>query len=224
MDSRCRLCAEVYEELIEILNEADLCTKIRKFFHVDIVFNDKLPTTVCYKCYEITNTTWNFNEQVQKAQEFLAQEYVTKPHLALTNDDVSARDEDLVDRRETVFVSNNCDNFMKDETLTMDTENERETTPKQCDGSPNNEFCNDCSDTEKNAMETNSESEDDLNLKPFEVDGSNLEVQDMFVNEFQNDDVDAGVKTVPEQIGRKKTETGNKNKPRGIFKIVALKI
>lgn len=72
MGARCRLCAESYEELVETLAEAELLDRIFQFFGVKIVLNDKLPTTICRKCYETTNATWEFNERVQKAQEILS--------------------------------------------------------------------------------------------------------------------------------------------------------
>lgn len=71
MGARCRLCAESYDDLVDALDEAELSTKILQFFRVKIVADDRLPTTICRRCYDAINATWEFNEQVQKAQELL---------------------------------------------------------------------------------------------------------------------------------------------------------
>ncbi|KAF5282710.1 hypothetical protein FQR65_LT02707 [Abscondita terminalis] len=154
MDSRCRLCAEVYEELIEILNEAGFSSKIYQFFHVDIVFNDKLPTSICQKCYETIHATWNFNEQVQKAQEFLSQEYVKTSSISLI--DLTYPNENIVVKTETVFLLNDYEEeSMKNEYSTIESESEKETsTNLEVQATLTNELQKERNHREKNGVKT----------------------------------------------------------------------
>lgn len=73
----CRLCAET-KSLVDLLSikdeywsKQDLDTKISQFFQIKILPTDKLPKSICFKCCEKVNVTWEFNEKVQQAQETL---------------------------------------------------------------------------------------------------------------------------------------------------------
>ncbi|KAK5646272.1 hypothetical protein RI129_004736 [Pyrocoelia pectoralis] len=110
MGARCRLCAEVYEELLEVLEEVDLPAKIFQFFRVNIVVEDRLPTTICQNCYEAIYATWDFNERIQRAQDLLTLEDVNKP-------DFSSPPQNLQQEKappivECVFI-NECDDQAK---------------------------------------------------------------------------------------------------------------
>ncbi|KAF5297663.1 hypothetical protein FQA39_LY11994 [Lamprigera yunnana] len=102
MGARCRLCAEVFEELVEVLHEVDLPSKIFQFFRVNIIAEDKLPTTICQKCYNIIYATWDFNERVQKAQEVLALEDVKLKNIPNLNQPTK---ENSVTPLECVFLT-----------------------------------------------------------------------------------------------------------------------
>ncbi|GLV41602.1 deformed wings [Carabus blaptoides fortunei] len=73
----CRLCAETRSaaDLLSISDvywsKQDLDTKILQFFQIKILPSDKLPKCVCFQCCEKVNTTWEFHEKVQQAQETL---------------------------------------------------------------------------------------------------------------------------------------------------------
>ncbi|CAH0557502.1 unnamed protein product [Brassicogethes aeneus] len=71
METRCRLCAECYVDRISVLENSSLSSKIFHLFQIKITNNDRLPTTICQKCYDLVQTTWEFNDHIQKAQEIL---------------------------------------------------------------------------------------------------------------------------------------------------------
>lgn len=106
MGARCRLCAEIYEELVEVLEEIDLPAKIFQFFQINIVAADRLPTTICQKCYETIYATWDFNERIQRAQELLTLEDANKTDFAGPLQNVPLEKSNSV--IECVFV-NQCD-------------------------------------------------------------------------------------------------------------------
>lgn len=71
MESRCRLCAESSTDKISVLETPDLSSRILNLFQIRISNEDRLPTTICQKCYKSVETTWVFNDLIQKAQEIL---------------------------------------------------------------------------------------------------------------------------------------------------------
>lgn len=73
MGTRCRLCAECCEDLVPILGELELPTRIFQLFQVRIDLEDRLPTVVCRMCFDTVNRTWEFTERVHRAQELLAE-------------------------------------------------------------------------------------------------------------------------------------------------------
>ncbi|KAI4464307.1 zinc finger protein [Holotrichia oblita] len=85
MGTRCRLCATSYSDLVSVLEDLELLARIDHLFQVSIFPEDRLPTGVCYSCKEIVNNTWEFNAQVQKAQELLSEILIDDP-LIIEND------------------------------------------------------------------------------------------------------------------------------------------
>lgn len=73
MGTRCRLCAECSEDLVPVLGELELPTRIFQLFQVRIDLEDRLPTVVCRMCFDTVNRTWEFTERVHRAQELLAE-------------------------------------------------------------------------------------------------------------------------------------------------------
>lgn len=76
MGTRCRLCAISFSNLVSLLEDTELLERIDHLFQVTIFPGDRLPTVICFSCKEIVNNTWEFNTQVQKAQELLADELI----------------------------------------------------------------------------------------------------------------------------------------------------
>lgn len=73
MGARCRLCAECSEDLVPLLEEIDLSTKILQLFQVKVAVEDRLPTGICPICCETVNKVWEFSERVHRAQAFLSE-------------------------------------------------------------------------------------------------------------------------------------------------------
>ncbi|KAL3280611.1 hypothetical protein HHI36_003848 [Cryptolaemus montrouzieri] len=71
MESRCRLCGEINLELLPILEDLELPSKIYQLFQVKVNLEDQLPTLVCQVCWEMVQNTWLNYLKVQKAQELL---------------------------------------------------------------------------------------------------------------------------------------------------------
>lgn len=71
LKKRCRLCAEIKDDLNEILDELELSSKINGLFQIKIEAEDKLPTTICVSCLDEVNNIWEFNGRVHKAQAIL---------------------------------------------------------------------------------------------------------------------------------------------------------
>ncbi|GJQ83580.1 hypothetical protein Trydic_g10927 [Trypoxylus dichotomus] len=85
MGTRCRLCATSYSDLVSVLEDTELLERIDHLFQVSIFAEDRLPTVICYSCKEVVNNTWEFNTQVQKAQELLSEVLIDDP-LIIEND------------------------------------------------------------------------------------------------------------------------------------------
>lgn len=73
MGTRCRLCADCSEDLVPVLGELELPSRIFQLFQVRIDLEDRLPTVVCRMCFDTVNRTWEFTERVRRAQELLAE-------------------------------------------------------------------------------------------------------------------------------------------------------
>lgn len=73
MGTRCRLCAECSDDLVPVLGELELPSRIFQLFQVRIDLEDRLPTVVCRLCFDTVNRTWEYTERVHRAQELLAE-------------------------------------------------------------------------------------------------------------------------------------------------------
>lgn len=65
---RCRLCAEAYPHLIQVLSDSRFLSMLDYFFDLKVNLEGKLPSTVCQECYQLVERIWQFKEQVDKAQ------------------------------------------------------------------------------------------------------------------------------------------------------------
>lgn len=95
MGARCRLCADFSEDLVNLIGQSDLLTKIGQLFQLKISEDDQLPTGVCTLCLETVNKIWEYNEKVQRAQELLLEVSVLRLDSAeplLDNDMVEYED------------------------------------------------------------------------------------------------------------------------------------
>ncbi|KAF7284193.1 hypothetical protein GWI33_022444 [Rhynchophorus ferrugineus] len=73
MEIRCRLCAEAYQNQIEIVEDSRFQSMLKYLFQLKLSLNDKMPSTVCQECYQSVERTWQFKEQIDKAQIILTQ-------------------------------------------------------------------------------------------------------------------------------------------------------
>lgn len=73
MEMRCRLCAEAYQNQIEIVEDSRFQSMLKYLFQLKINLNDKMPSTVCQECYQSVERTWQFKKQIDKAQIILTQ-------------------------------------------------------------------------------------------------------------------------------------------------------
>ncbi|KAK9882504.1 hypothetical protein WA026_021850 [Henosepilachna vigintioctopunctata] len=71
MESRCRICGEISLQLLPILEDLELPSKIFQLFQVRINLEDQLPTLICQICWEMVQNSWLNYIKVQKAQETL---------------------------------------------------------------------------------------------------------------------------------------------------------
>lgn len=81
MGSRCRLCAEYSEELLDTLEDISLPGKIEHLFQVKIVSEDHF-TYICSPCHQIVLNTWDYSERVHKAQEILLEAEIASETIA----------------------------------------------------------------------------------------------------------------------------------------------
>lgn len=99
MGTRCRLCAECREDLVPVLGELELPSRIYQLFQVRIDLEDTLPTVVCQVCCDTVNRTWEFTERVHRAQELLVE-----CALAVQQQQQQQQDEVVVEVNETTEV------------------------------------------------------------------------------------------------------------------------
>ncbi|XP_050309715.1 gastrula zinc finger protein XlCGF26.1-like isoform X1 [Anthonomus grandis grandis] len=71
MEIRCRMCAEIFHNNIDVSENASFLSMANHFFQIKITIEDKLPTTVCEGCFDFVERIWQFKGQVDRAQILL---------------------------------------------------------------------------------------------------------------------------------------------------------
>ncbi|XP_044729259.1 zinc finger protein 124-like [Chrysoperla carnea] len=111
--TKCRLCANVKPliDLIDIKTPTDLNPsleyKIYYCFQIQVVEDDKLPSTVCSKCYQKVDITYEFTEQVHKAQDLL--------HRSLGTQILTPDGDNMIDNLKLEYYDDNDNNENENE-------------------------------------------------------------------------------------------------------------